>query len=180
VVPVGGSCLRDTDCMDGLCQRGKSDETGSCAVPATEGGDCAAPARCELGLRCDVTVATCVRPVGEGKPCQSPFECEAGLSCTAEARCEPSRAGSPCVTGIVPCSPGQSCVFDECVVSEFAEGDCKNPSTECEGTERCVVQQLDSFQQIAACEETVRFGAGCDASSPCVEPLSCRGGRCAP
>jgi hypothetical protein len=179
-VPEGGSCLRDTDCEEGLCLRGKSEDHGTCGAPKREGQDCALPARCELGLRCDVTSGSCTRGAGLGSKCDSPFGCEAGLICGAEGKCEATVVGTACVTGILPCTPGQSCVFDACAASPISEGSCKDPSTECAGTLRCVVQQLATFEQLAECQETGRFDAECDLTTPCIEPLSCRGGRCAP
>jgi hypothetical protein len=176
----GGACLVDTDCTVGLCQRAKGDDHGTCAKPADEGSECLQPVRCQLGLRCDATTATCLRPAGLGANCDSPFACESGLSCNADGKCEATAAGSPCVSGIIPCGASQDCVFDECVERSLGDGDCKNPSTECSGTERCVVQQLASFEQTAECRDTLRFDAECDATTPCIEPLSCRGGRCAP
>lgn len=182
---LGGACLRDTDCAQGLCQQGKEDATGSCTEPAGEGEACADPVDCAVGLRCAAPGYTCVRPVANDAACASPFECEFGSTCDEETlKCARTEVGGQCVNVVFPCNTGlgQYCSFDACQQGTIVNADdsCLKAGTNCGGTERCNIRQVSSFEKVGECRATVRYGEACDAEIPCIEPLSCRDGSCAP
>ncbi len=181
---LGGACMLDTDCKDGLCQRAKGDMAGACGKPASEGDSCASPTRCALGLRCSPIDSVCGKPVGVGKACAGPIDCQSGLKCTAEHLCASTLAGDTCDEVAAPCNrgAGQICVMGQCLdeVWAGADGSCFKGNEECSGTTRCVVKQTSGLQREANCLATVGLDEACDTTKPCLEPLTCSKGVCRP
>lgn len=178
---IGETCLLDTDCAEGLCERAKGDEAGECAVPAELGEECVAPTRCQVGLFCSPLDETCVQPRPDGQACASPFECEFGAQCTEQRTCVTKQPGDSCAPPLVNCPPGQACLLDECVEIQWA-GDqepCASSNKECVGLTRCASEWITDLQQITECRPVQALGEACAAGQPCVEPLVCRSGTCA-
>lgn len=178
---IGGTCVLDSDCAEGLCERAKTDDSGICAEPAGVDQVCGEARRCAIGLRCSAVTYSCVLPTGVGTSCMSPFDCEAGFWCNPDGVCAETNEGDPCAVGISPCSPGQACLLDECRAVTWAEADdsCTSTLSECEGATRCVVEQVSSLERTSSCLPAVGFGEACDdVETTCVEPLVCRSGTC--
>jgi len=180
-VPLGGKCAVDTDCEAGLCQREKSATAGTCSAAAKVGEGCEPPARCAIGLRCGEPDHVCIVPAADGQKCKSSFDCLPGSSCGESERCAPSKVGDPCISGLAPCTPAQTCLLDQCAELQNADDthSCVN-GFQCSGKQRCAVQQTEQLERTGECRDAATAGATCDAQTPCLEPLTCRSGKCTP
>jgi hypothetical protein len=179
-VPLGGQCSNDTECDEGLCQREKGATAGACAAPGKAGASCEPPLRCAIGLHCSPLDYSCFAPAADGQNCQFSFDCSPGSSCKGE-RCGPSQLGDACDSALLPCAPAQSCLLDQC--AELPNADETHSCAagfQCSGTKRCAVQQTGPLDRTGECRDAATEGATCDALTPCLEPLTCRSGKCRP
>jgi hypothetical protein len=180
---MGGACLQDTDCAEGMCQILKGDVSGACTAPAKAGEYCG-PARCAVGLRCRASDGTCVTPLADGAACQSSLDCQTGSLCNTSGVCAPTEVGDPCTDGVQPCNAGrgQWCVAGQCSAKSWADGShsCLSGGVECAGTDRCAIKQRNALERTGQCVAAADLGAACSAAAPCIEPLSCRAGTCRP
>ena len=178
--PLGGPCSNDMECDQGLCQREKGAPAGACAPPQPAGASCESPLRCAIGLRCSPPDYVCIVPAADGQNCRSSLDCSAGSTCDGE-HCNPSQVGDRCSDGLIPCAPAQTCLLDQCAQLPNAdETHSCLAGFQCSGTKRCAVQQTEQLERTGDCREAATVGAACDTRTPCLEPLTCRSGKCRP
>jgi MYXO-CTERM domain-containing protein len=87
LVPLGGACTQDYECIGGWCQLPASSATGDgmCVATAAAGQSCAVGSQsCASGLTCDLKGTTdssddvCVQPGGIGATCTDSAMCQSG------------------------------------------------------------------------------------------------------
>jgi hypothetical protein len=205
LVPLGGSCDADFECIGGACgcARVCVPESTQCAVPCADGQVCLSGACVERGaegaackdsflnLDCSAGLLCrhqfCVAPPAVGQPCAVDTQIGSGItatigpSCASYAYCGES---SLCVARIAlgaACSAVGTCVFGaECVAGTcrvfLEDGQACDPSTPLTG---CT---LDSFcdDGTHTCQPVWRGeGDACDSTHWCSGDFYCAAGRCA-
>ena len=156
---VGGSCITDEGCMDGLVC---GEEEGLCALPAF-GEDCEEAVGCEDGLLCDPVKSICL--VIEGAACAENADCYGMLGCDGKFCVkynlgvgEECAANSECANDLV-CDPDTS----TCLVEEL--GECAAAS-DCQGDLICKDEQCQAAL-LAAYDESCAEGVSCEVGLAC-------------
>jgi uncharacterized protein (TIGR03382 family) len=81
LVPVGGQCQQDFECIDSVCQKDAGAFDGVCAAGAAAGASCATQ-HCAQDLICDGRAASdasddvCVAEQDNGATCNDGFDCK--------------------------------------------------------------------------------------------------------
>lgn len=77
LVPAGGLCGIDGDCVEGTCVGATPNQDGTCTLLAAEGASCVSAA-CGEGLFCDPGSKACVVVKEDGATCNLNGECATG------------------------------------------------------------------------------------------------------
>jgi len=179
-----GRCAADCSCGDGVCERGRGEDVGTCPEDCgSTCGDryCASPTEAcvcpATSTDCTSCPQDCCRTVcGDGECEAANGEallgrkgCVSDADCPSDLRCEGGRCvGSQCaVDG--DCSPGKKCTEGQC----WCEVDC-GPGycgdTICQPTENSATCPTD-------CAQFIKCGDGlCDGPETCFNcPVDCDG-----
>jgi MYXO-CTERM domain-containing protein len=91
LVPSGGKCQNDFECIGGVCQKPDGSFDGVCVAGNAAGAACAGSNRCGQDLICDgrgtsmdATDDVCVAPQDNGATCVDGFDCKS-RNCVADA-----------------------------------------------------------------------------------------------
>jgi MYXO-CTERM domain-containing protein len=90
LVPAGGMCDDDAECISGRCDIPDDKFVGSCETLATLGQACGVSDDCARDLLCHETTKTCFVPKPAGEVCVLSSECasfDCGSSDSGEKRC---------------------------------------------------------------------------------------------
>ncbi len=80
LVPEGGACDDNNQCMKGRCVGEDDDVDGTCETSRGEGATCDTDSDCDTG-RCsyDSGAGLCTAKAGDGAPCDVASDCESGV-----------------------------------------------------------------------------------------------------
>ncbi len=163
-VDLGGSCLANAECAEGVCFTLDDVSCGICVIPAKEGESCS-ESPCERGLFC--VDATCIVPIQEGHSCTSTAECEGQLFCI-DQKCGSLHEGDSCDPDNDQCPDYLWCATDKCEVFPMANvGDAcgTNDSGDfhyCKGNGYCSTP----LDEDGVCKERGTLGDPCSSKDP--------------
>ncbi len=183
LVPLGGACGENADCIDGRCSFpagtciGAGTGTGTCVRLGAEGDPCAPlglwpfpGSECGAGLACywsgSFTCGVPPIPAGEDSPCGIGTPCGAGLFCDfsdvrfSSPTCKPIVGlGDPCPSPMA-CPTGLVCGTQGVCAQYVGErASCTAATTEC---------GAGLFCNGSLCEALPDIGASCAVSQECV------------
>jgi hypothetical protein len=193
-VSAGAACSLDWECRSRTCDTGGCDQLSTCCEGTCAGdspivgvgGNCSALfSECVAGATCvidpETFTRTCRPIVGPGGTCSATGECSSGEWCpwsgtTRTAQCVPAaKRGQDCIPEGLPCDS----LRDLCDPATHKCVARRTPGEPCAGPVDCVNYAVCDGTS-GKCVRKANLGEACGTFMPCLQPLECRDGTCAP